>query len=153
MYNNPYMNYNSQLEREKLDSQIAKLQEMRNQLSQTQQPSINQTFQLAPTQNGIRYVNSIEDVKKEIVYADTPYFSNDLSVLWVKNAKGNIKVFELTEIVPKDEKDMIIDNLQKQLDEIKEELKNAKSIITDVDEPSESEQPSSISSNRTSKKK
>lgn len=151
MYNNPFMNYNQQLEKEKLDGQIAKLQQMREQLNQPA-PSINQTFQLAP-QGGMKFANSIEDVNKEIVYFDTPYFSNDLSVLWLKNAKGNIKVFELKEIVPKDEKDMIIDNLQKQLNEIKEELKNAKSIITDVDEPDESEQSKNVSVSRTSKKK
>lgn len=151
MYNNPYM-YNTQLEKERLDSQIAKLQEMRNQLGQQQTPSINQTFQLAP-QGGMRYVNSIEDVKKEIVYTDTPFFSSDLGVLWLKNAKGDIKSYELKEIVRKDEKDLIIDNLQMQINEMKEMIKNAKPISTDVNEPSQSEQPEAIPASRTSKKK
>lgn len=156
MYNNPYMNsYNPQYTKEKIDGEIAKLQQLKEQLGQQyQQPtSINQTFQLAPTHNGMRFVNSIDDVNKEIVYVDTPYFSNDLSVLWVKNAKGNVKVYELKEIVPKDEKDMIIDNLQNQLNELREEIRNAKPIITNVDEPIESEQPTNISSNKSSKTK
>ena len=154
MYNNPFTNYNQQLEREKLDGQIAKLQQMRDQLNQPMQPSINQTFQLAssPTM-GIKYANSIEDVNKEVVYVDTPFFSHDLSIVWLKNAKGNIKAFELTEIVPKDEKDMIIENLQMQINEMREEIKNATTNNANVDEPNEDEQPPVVSTSRTSKKK
>lgn len=155
MYNNPFISsYNPQATKERIDGEITKLQQLKEQLAQNNQtPSINQTFQLAPTNNGMKYVNSIDDVNKEIVYTETPFFSNDLSVLWLKNAKGNIKVFELKEIVPKDEKDMIIENLQKQLDEIREELKNAKPISTDVIKSDESEKSASVSSSRTSKKK
>ena len=152
MYNNPFVNYNQQLEREKLDGQIAKLQQMREQLNQPVQPSINQTFQLAP-QGGMKFANSIEEVNKDVVYVDTPYFSHDLSVLWLKNPKGNVKVFELNEIVQKDDKDMIIENLQMQINEMREEIKNAKSNIANVVKSDESEEPTSISSNRTSKKK
>ena len=149
MYNQMY---SPQITRDRIDGQIAQLQQLKEQLNQ-QQPSINQTFQLAPTHNGIRYANSIEDVNKEIVYTDTPFFSNDLSVLWLKTTKGSIKVFELKEIVPKDEKDMIIDNLQNQINEMREEIRNAKSTINNVNEPDESEQPKTVSSSRTSKKK
>jgi len=155
MYNNPFQNYNQQLEREKLDAQIAKLQQMRDGLNQPVQPSINQTFQLAP-QGGMKFVNSIEDVKKDIVYIDTPYFSHDLSVMWVKNNKGDIKSFELKEIVQKDQKDVIIDSLQIQLDEmskkIKELEKNAKPINEYIDEPIESEKSASVPKSRTTKK-
>lgn len=155
MYNNPYMNaYNPQYTKDKIDSEITKLQQLKEQLNvQSQQPSINQTFQLAPTNYSMRYANSIDEVKKEVVYADTPFFSNDLSVLWLKNNKGSIKVFELNEIVPKDEKDIIIENLQNQLNEIREEIKNAKSTNSNVDEPSQDEEPTNISSNKSSKKK
>lgn len=154
MYNNPYMtSYGPQVTRDRIDSQIAQLQQMKEQLSQNQTPAINQTFQLAPTQSGIRFVNSIEDVNKEIVYNDTPYFSHDLSVLWIKNNKGNVRVFELKEIVPKDEKDMVIESLQLQVNELKEMMNNAKSNSSNVNESNESEESSSISNSRTSKKK
>ena len=158
MYNNPYLQpYSPQATRERIDTQIAQLQQMKEQLAQVnvpnQTPSINQTFQLAPTHGGMKYVNSIDDVQKEVVYADTPYFSNDLSVLWIKNAKGNIKTFELKEIVQKDDKDMIIESLQMQINEMKEMINNAKSIDDNVDEPIESEKSASISNGRTSKKK
>jgi len=155
MYNNPYMTaYNSQATRDKIDTQIAQLQQLKEQMSQPmQQPSINQTFQLAPTHNGVRYANSIDDVKKEVVYFDTPFFSNDLSVLWLKNAKGDIKAFELKEIIKKDEKDMIIENLQSQINQMKEMIENATANNSNVDEPSEDEQPTNVSNHRTSKKK
>ena len=158
MYNNPYLQpYSPQATRERIDTQIAQLQQMKEQLAQAsipnQTPSINQTFQLAPTHGGMKYVNSIDDVQKEVVYADTPYFSNDLSVLWVKNAKGNIKTFELKEMVQKDDKDMIIESLQMQINEMKEMINNAKPINDNVDEPIENEKSASISNGRTSKKK
>lgn len=158
MYNQYYNPYSPQVTREKIDGEIAKLQQLKDQLAQNNQtnqtPSINQTFQLAGMpNNGIKYANSIEDVNKEIVYTDTPYFSHDLSVLWLKNAKGNIKVYELKEIVPKDEKDMIIENLQTQINEMREEIKNAKSINANAVEPNESEESTSVSNGRTSKKK
>ena len=153
MYNNIYPNtYNPQVTKERIDSQIAQLQTLKEQLG-TPQPSINQTFQLAPTHNGIHYVNNIDDVQKEIVYNDTAFFSNDLSVLWLKNAKGDIRAFELTEIVKKDDKDLIIENLQYQINEMKEMIKNAKPTNANVDKSNENEEPASVSNNRTSKKK
>lgn len=160
MYNNPYMrnfnpNINQQSMYEQIDNQINQLQEMKNQMknNSVQQPSINQTFQLAPTHNGMRFVNSIDEVNKEIVYFDTPYFSNDLSVLWVKNAKSDIRTFELKEVVQKDDKDLIIESMQMQINEMKEMIKNAKPNNADVDEPTEDEKPTNVSTNRTSKKK
>lgn len=146
-----------------INEQISRLEQMRNQINQQpnpqqQQPSINQTFQLAPTTQGtMRYVNTMDDVAKEIVFGDTPFFSKDMSVLWIKNNKNEIKTYELNEIVPKDEKDLMIENLKIQLDEmnktIKEMKDNAKSIATNVDEPNESEEPASVPISRTSKKK
>jgi len=75
----------------------------------------------------LRYAKSIEDVKREFVVGDTPYFSNDLSVLWIKNSRGEIKSYELKEIVQKDEKDLIIESLQFQMNELRKELEDAKS--------------------------
>ena len=90
MYNNPYMlnqNYNQQSMNERIDNQIAQLQQMKEQMKH-QQPAINQTFQLAPQQSGMRFANSLDDVNKEMVYVDTPFFSKDMSVVWVKNNKN-----------------------------------------------------------------
>lgn len=138
MYNNPYMNnyvqnYNQQSINDRIDNQIAQLQQMKEQMKH-QQPAINQTFQLAPQQSGIKYANSLDDVNKEMVYSDTPFFSKDMSVVWIKNIKNGIKTYELNEIVPLDEKDMKIQYLQAQIEELKKGMRLHES-NDDVDEP------------------
>ena len=133
-----------------------------------QQPAINQTFQLAPSNHTMRYANTIEDVSRETVYYDTPFFSKDMSVVWIKNVKGDIKTYELSEIVPQDDKDIQIQYLQSQIEELKGMIKNeqpitndnAEQVTTDTTEhdetireqPKESK-PTSIQRVSTSKKK
>lgn len=131
MYNNPYMlnqNYNQQSMNERIDNQIAQLQQMKEQMKHNTQPAIptnlTQNFQLAPQQSGMRFANSLDDVNKEMVYVDTPFFSKDMSVVWIKNNKNEIKTYELNEIVPKDAKDMQIEYLQAQIEELKGMMKN-----------------------------
>ena len=138
MYNNPYMqnyspNYGQQSLNDRIDNQIAQLSQMKEQLKNNQQPAINQTFQLAPTNHGMRYASTIEDVGKETVYFDTPFFSKDMSVLWIKNAKGDIKTYELNEIVPKDAKDLQIEYLQAQIEELKGKIGNESSVSNVAD--------------------
>ncbi len=167
MNNNPYVrgympNYNQhnmyeQNMYEQIDNQINQLVGMKNQLKnnsnqqQNQQPTaINQTFQLSPNGGGgIKYANSIEDVTKETVFFDTPFFSKDFSVLWLKNSSGDIKSYELNEIIQKDEKDLQIeflqsqqeekDNqigmLQAQIDDLRREMRINEQYATNVDEP------------------
>ena len=128
MYNNPYYQnaYNPQVSIDRINNQIADLEKMRQQLQQPpQQPqAITQNFQLAPNGNSMKFVNTIDDVGKEIVYSDTPFFSKDMSVMWVKNTKGDIKSYELNEIVPKDAKDMQIEYLQAQIEELRGKIEN-----------------------------
>lgn len=131
MYNNPYIQnfnnnpYGQQSLNDRIDNQIAQLNQMKEQIKNNTQPAINQTFQLAPNhQSGMRYLNTIDDVNKEIVYADTPFFSKDMSVVWIKNNKGDIKTYELKEIVPMDSKDIQIQYLQTQIEELKGMIKN-----------------------------
>ena len=134
MYNNPYLNnYNQQNINERIDNQIAQLQQMKEQMKHSQQPAINQTFQLAPQPNGMKYANSIDEVAKEMVYFDTPFFSKDMSVLWVKNNKNEIRSYELNEIVPKDAKDLQIEYLQAQIEELKGKINNDAN-VSNVDE-------------------
>ena len=138
MFNNPYNmpnylnNLNQQNIYENIDNQINRLQQMKEQMkNNNQQPAINQTFQLAPNgTSGIRYVSSIEDVNKEHVFTDTPFFSKDLSVVWLKGTNGNIKAYELNEIVEKDEKDIQIALLQSQIDELKKGMINNEQLTT-----------------------
>ena len=131
-YMNPYNNYNQQNINDRIDNQIAQLNQMKEQFKNNQQPAINQTFQLAPNGNNImKYANTIDDVAKEIVYNDTPFFSKDMSILWVKNTKGDIKTYELNEIIPKDAKDLQIEYLQSQIEELKGMVKNVSNVTND----------------------
>ena len=128
MYNNPYSISSNMNLNDRIDNEIERLKQMK---AQVQQPApITQNFQLAPTHSGIKYANTIDDVKKEAVYFDTPFFSKDLSVLWVKNNKGDIRAFELNEIVPKDDKDMQIELLQSQINELRKEMKKYEQLNT-----------------------
>ena len=137
MYNNPYMNvYNSQATVDRINAQMNELEKMKQQLQQpVQQPTnLTQNFQLAPTNRDvIRYANSIDEVRRDMVIGDTPYFSKDMSVVWIKNTKGDIKTYELNEIIPKDEKDLQIDLLMSQIEELRGMIKNEQS-NTNVDE-------------------
>lgn len=159
MYGNPYMqNYNTpfgqQSLNERIDTQIAQLNQMKEQMKNQQPTSINQTFQLAPNSHTMRYANTIDDVSKETVYFDTPFFSKDMSVLWVKGVNGVIKSYELKEIVKKDERDLLIESLQMQVTELRKEIKdNAKSIDDNDVKSNQNEESTNVSNVRTSKKK
>lgn len=155
MYNNPYLaNYSSQANIERINNQIAELEKMKSQIPVAQPTNLTQNFQIAPTNREvIRYAASIDEVQRDMVVGDTPYFSKDMSVVWVKNTKGEIKTYELIEIIPKDSKDLMIENLQAQLDEMRKEIKYAKSNSTDDDEPVKNAKSSSISTSKSTNKK
>ena len=138
MYNNPYMmNYNSQASIDRLNEQINNLEKIKAHMQQQPQPqptNLTQNFQLAPTSRDvIRYATSLEEVKRDMVIGDTPYFSKDMSVVWIKNTKGDIKTYELNEIIPKDEKDIQIEILKAEIDELKKgRIVNEQPITNDV---------------------
>ena len=156
MYN--YMNpYNRQAEIDRINNQMAELEKMKAQMQQPmQQPtSLTQNFQIAPTNREvIRYANNIEEVQRDMVIGDTPYFSKDMSVVWIKNTKGEIKTFELTEIIPKDSKDFEIAYLKSQIEELKKGMrKNEPNDDEYVDESDQNTKSTNVSVPRTSSKK
>jgi len=136
MYSNAY--YNPQLSIERINSQIAELEKIRSQMQQPIQPqptNLTQNFQLAPTNRDvIKYANSMEEVQREMVIGETPYFSKDMSVVWIKNTKGEIKTYELNEIVAKDDKDIKIEYLQAQIEDLKKGMRKNES-NANIDEP------------------
>ena len=127
MFNTPYM-YNTQPSLDRINAQINELEKMKEQMQKPIQPqptNLTQNFQLAPTNREvIRYANSIEDVQRDVVVGDTPYFSKDMSIVWVKSINGTIKSYELNEIVEKDPKDIQIEYLQAQINELKKGMVN-----------------------------
>ena len=170
MYNTPY--YNNQANLDRLNNKIAELEKIKAQMQQpiAQPTNLTQNFQLAPTNRDvIKYAASMEEVQREQVIGDTPYFSKDMSVVWIKNTRGGIKTYELNEIIPKDEKDLQIELLQTQLNELKKEMRkydehianaNESKDTTDTEwddeatrEPIKESKPTSIQRVSTSKKK
>ena len=118
-----------------------------------QQP-ITQNFQLSPTHTGMRFVNSIDDVRKELVYFETPYFNRDMSVMWIKNVRGEIIPYEIKRIVIKDEKDMQMEKMQKEIEELKEKLNekpNDESSNDNGDEPIKDEKSTNVSNVKSRK--
>ena len=161
MYNNPYTTvYNPQNSIDRINNQIAELERIKSQIptQAIQQPtSLTQNFQLAPNTNAsvIKYADSMEEVEKNIVIGDTPFFIRDMSVLWIKDTKNNIKIFELNEIIPKDNKDLQIEYLQAQIEELKKGIKNESNEYVDesTPKPVESKKSSTVSTVPKSTKK
>lgn len=172
--NNPYMmGYNPQNTVDKINAQINELERLKSQIPQNNQPqqvpNVTQNFQLAPQNHDvIKYASSMEEVQRDMVIGDTPYFSKDMSVVWIKNTKGEIKTYELNEIIPKDEKDLQIELLMSQISELKGMIANERTNANDVtaEVPTDTttsddtaggatqkSKPSSVSRVSTSKKK
>lgn len=157
MFNNPYgmpNTFNPQENIDRINNQISQLENMRKQLQQPmQQPTnLTQNFQLAPNRDVIRYANSIDEVGKDVVTGDTPFFSRDMSVVWIKNTNGEIKTYELNEVVLKDEKDMKIDFLMAQIQELKKGIEKYEH-STNVNGTIENEESTNVSEVPKSTKK
>lgn len=126
MYN-PYNNqmYINDLQnmRDRIDRQM---QQMTQTNQQAQTPQINQNFQITPTQsnNTIKYVNNIEEVKNELVFSDTLFVNKEFSRLWFKNAKGEVTIYDLKKVVELDEKDKKINELMARIELLESEKVN-----------------------------
>lgn len=115
-----YSYYNQNIER--INQQINDLERARNQMQMQQPTNLTQNFQISPQQQGIKFVNGIDEVEKELVLNETMFLSKDYKQMFIKDIKGNVRTFELNEIIPKDSKDLMIEDLQKQINELKKEM-------------------------------
>jgi len=117
--------------REKIDRQMQQIQQQ-NQMQQQPvpqpQPQIHQSFQLAPQSSfseiQAKYVSDINDVKNTFVMSLGMFLNKEMTTLWLKNINGEIRTFSLNEIIEQDPKDIEINNL-------KQELENMKSLINE----------------------
>lgn len=131
--------------REKIDRQMQQMQQFNQNQIQNQQPipQINQSFQLAPnpTNNELesKYVNNIDEVKGIFVMKTGVFLNKELNTLWIKNTNGDIRTFELNELVEIDPKDKEIAMLRQELEKMKEMISNeSNGNSTIIDEPNES---------------
>lgn len=150
IYSNQYQIQELQNMREKIDNQI-------RQIQQVQQPQpITQNFQLAPnpTNNELesKYANNIDEVKNTFVMKTGIFVNKDYTSMWVKDVSGNIRSFNIFEIIEMDEKDREIQNLKKEIEEMKGMIKY-ESNNNDVNEPITNKKSSRVSSSSKSNAK
>lgn len=141
--------------REKIDRQMQQMQQFnQNQMQNQQQPvPITQNFQLAPNSNNneleSKYVNNIDEVKGIFVMKTGVFLNKELNTLWIKNTNGDIRTFELNEIIQTDPKDVEINNLRQELQRMKEMISNESNVNnSDFNEPNESKTTTKLSNNK-----
>ena len=148
--------------REKIDRQMQQMQQLnQNQMQQQPTPTnLTQNFQLAPnpTNNELesKYVNNIDEVKGIFVMKTGVFLNKELNTLWIKNTNGDIRTFELNEIIPQDPKDIEINNLKKELQRMREMINygNESDVNnSDFNEPNESKATTKLSSRSKSNAK
>jgi hypothetical protein len=116
--------------REKIDRQMQQMQQLnQNQMQQQPTPTnLTQNFQLAPNpvNNELesKYVNNIDEVKGIFVMKTGVFLNKELNTLWIKNTNGDIRTFELNELVEIDPKDREIAMLKQELEKMKEMISN-----------------------------
>jgi len=143
--------------REKIDRQMQQMQQFnQNQMQQQPQiPQVNQTFQLAPnpTNNELesKYANNIDEVRNTFVMKTGVFVNKDFTSMWVKTTDGNIKIYELNEVIQQDPKDVEINNLKKELQRMKEMINYGNESDVDnsnINEPNESKTTTKLSNNK-----
>lgn len=129
IYDNTQELYNM---RDKIDQTI----KMREQYNQRQMPgTVNQTFQITPNQSApqndsefdVKYVQNEDEMKNALIFKDTMFLNKEFNILWIKQVKGGVKTFSLTEIIPIDPKDKEIMDLREENRILKEAMRNVKS--------------------------
>lgn len=108
--------------RERIDKQITQMQNPQPFIPQP--PQIQQTFQLNNPQQGMtdfdaKYAENADEVKNTLTLRNTLFLTKDMSTMWLKDVSGNVKMYSVTEIIERDEKDVKIDELTKQIEEMK----------------------------------
>ena len=112
--------------KERIDKQMQQMQQFnQNQMQQQPVPNVTQNFQFAPnpTNNELesKYVNNIDEVRGIFVTKTGVFLNKELNTLWIKNTNGDIRTFELSEIIQTDPKDTEILMLKKQIEEMKDQ--------------------------------
>lgn len=123
---NPY-NQNLYLQdlqnmRDRIDRTMQNYQQMQQQ-QPIPQPQIHQSFQLAPQSNPSElqsgYANNIDEVRNIFMTKNGVFVNKDLTTLWFKNTEGNIRTFTLAEVIEKDEKDVEIERLKDEINQMR----------------------------------
>ena len=150
--NGQYYMQNLQDMRDRIDNQIKSYQQ--TQMQQPQMPTnLTQNFQITPQTNNseiqAKYVTNINDVKNTFVMTTGIFVNKEMNTLWLKNINGDIRTFNLQEIIEQDEKDIEIQNLRNELERMKGMIFNAnESVNADVDESITNPKPKGVSNSK-----
>ena len=150
--NSQFYMQNLQDMRDRIDNQIKNYQQ--TQMQQPQMPTnLTQNFQITPQTNNseiqAKYVTNINDVKNTFVMTTGIFVNKEMNTLWLKNINGDIRTFNLQEIIEQDPKDIEIQNLKNELERMKGMIFNAnESVNTDVDESITSSKPKGVSNSK-----
>lgn len=109
----------------------SQLQQLRNRPIATP-TNLTQNFQITPQNSNPNelqsaYANNVDEVKNIFMSKNGVFVDKNLSMLWFKNTEGAIRTFALSEIIEKDEKDIEIENLKKQIEEMRNLIPEKKS--------------------------
>lgn len=157
--NNQYYMQDLQNMKDRIDNQMKQMQQFnQNQMQQQPIPQINQSFQLAPNPSSneleSKYVNNIDEVKGIFVMKTGVFLDKELNNLWIKNTNGDIRTFELNEIIQTDPKDREIAMLKQEIEKMKGMILNESNVnSTIVNEPNESKTTTKLSNRSKSNAK
>ena len=92
---------------------------------------------------------TIDEVKNTFVTKTGVFLNKELNTLWIKNTNGDIRTFELNEVIVQDPKDVEIHNLRQELQRMKEMISNESNVNnSDFNEPNESKTTTKLSNNK-----
>ena len=138
--------------REKIDRQMQQMQQLnQNQMQQQPTPTnLTQNFQLAPnpTNNELesKYANNIDEVRNTFVMKTGVFLNKDFTSMWVKTTDGNIKTYELNEVIQQDPKDVEINNLKQEIQRMREMISSESNVNnSNYDESNESKTTTKLS--------
>lgn len=157
--NNQFYMQDLQNMKDRIDRQMQQMQQLnQSQMQQPVQQPITQNFQLAPNTNSneleSKYVNNIDEVKNTFVMKTGVFLDKELNNLWIKNTNGDIRTFELNEVIETDPKDVEINNLKKELERMREMINYESNVNnSNNDEPNESKNAKKLPSRTKSNAK
>lgn len=123
--NNPFYVQELQSMKDNIDRQIRQYQQQNQMQTQQVPTNLTQTFQLAPQINSnselqCQYADNIEQVKNTFVMKTGIFINKDFTSMWVKTTDGNIRTYDLNEVIQQDPKDVEINNLKQELQRVRE---------------------------------
>ena len=123
-YNPNYIMQEWQNMKDKIDRNMQNYQQVQNQFMQPQQQApITQNFQIAPQTNPSElqsaYVNNVDEVRNIFMTKNGIFVNKELTSAWFKDTEGKIKTYSLIEVIEKDEKDVEIERLKDEINQMR----------------------------------